>query len=813
MGRLFLTAAAAWSLPTVSASAGDTASCVAGVDSPSCQRPAAAIFQGGDLEALEVNEYVHLIQQAMLVSRADKSIGVATASDAGQQRATAQHAPALTASQKAKATTTTTTAATTTATVNKDYTGMTMNTDGDFEAFVAGALSNGMTFFACMAMFSVLRVRYPRMYSKNVLSGTSPGPKPDLAARLGWFRASLDYNLEELIESVGLDQGMLLEFTHLCMRILAIIGLPTFFILGPLHYFFGGHAAGGDRLSYLSMGNIESGSWLYWIHAFAVWGVVFVVQTSVYAAQKQFLGLRFKWLRHMGNLRANTVLVEGIPSEHQSDAALKKFFEMIFPGDKVECAYVAKDTKGLVALAAELELARRSLEEGEAVDRKTPGSPLLMRETVMGGKVKAVDHWASEVQKLESKIEELRRRVKQEAAAKVGPGGGNTSSGFVTFRSRCDAELALRLDGVSHDDEEFVISTPPMPDDILWADLTQDDTAEEGRTVTGYLLVAGLYFAYMPLVIGITNIAKSVDLGPLQPMWASLAPTMGLTIMVSFLPTFLKMIFTSFFTLKAAAWAQQKLQIWYFWFQVVFVILATAVGQDVVGFTQVLFSDPMLIFRKMAQTLPFATHFYMNYLVLQCTTHALCILRYVNLSKYLGFKALYEDEEAAAMAEPEDQDYYGIGSRSARWTINMLIGIIFGTLCPPMCLLCFGLFAAIRVIYGYLIPFAETRKADLGGAFWTSQLTHLFYGNMIYVVLMTSVLLDRAANYGPALIAFPSLIYVIWSHVRFQTAFNWEKLPFQELMRPESQALSDKMTKREITGKYMQPELFPEALE
>merc|ERR1719436_571184 len=97
----------------------------------------------------------------------------------------------------------------------------------------------------------------------------------------------------------------------------------------------------------------------------------------------------------------------------------------------------------------------------------------------------------------------------------------------------------------------------------------------------------------------------------------------GLQFMVAMLPTFLIWIFKIFFTLKADAWSQAQLQIWYYWFQIVFVILATAVGQDVKGFTDTLITVP--------------------------------------LAKFKFAKALYSDEDAKLLAEPEDQDYYGIG--------------------------------------------------------------------------------------------------------------------------------------------------------
>ena len=51
-----------------------------------------------------------------------------------------------------------------------------------------------------------------------------------------------------------------------------------------------------------------------------------------------------------------------------------------------------------------------------------------------------------------------------------------------------------------------------------------------------------------------------------------------------------------------------------------------------------------------------------------------------------------------------------MGGRSARWAIFMTIGIVYGTLSPPINVLCFINFAVSRIAYGYLMVFAETKK-------------------------------------------------------------------------------------------------------
>jgi len=153
------------------------------------------------------------------------------------------------------------------------------------------------------------------------------------------------------------------------------------------------------------------------------------------------------------------------------------------------------------------------------------------------------------------------------------------------------------------------------------------------------------------------------------------------------------------------------------------------------------------------------------------------------------------------MAEPEDQDYYGLGSRSARFTINMVVAIVYSTLSPTVALLGLVNFACCRLFYGYLINFAETKKPDLGGVFWVTKLEHLFIGTVIYCVLMTGVLFGRAPNGIPGMIVAPSIFYVAWSLGRFKEAFLWENLPFEVV------ADGAEVKKGVMEGQFVQPEL------
>jgi len=658
-----------------------------------------------------------------------------------------------------------------------NLTGVTANAEGDLSTFGVSLVMYGFGACFLVGVFMFFRRHFPMMYNNNVTIGVAPSTPEN--TYFGWARAALGTTTEEAMDSIGLDNAMLLEFTGLCMRILATFGLPMFFIMGPLNWICGGHNAGNDRLSYLSFGNVENGSWLYWIHCFLVWGVVATVQINIHKSMQKFLRLRYRWLRELPEPRSTTVLVEGIPEEYRSDEKLQEFFKKMFSeSDVVKTAYVVKDTKSLPQL-----LRQREKEEKSMV--YYPSS--------------APEHQSAKTRldDVGQQILKLRDEIRLSASTMVG--GVNLGSGFVTFCERKHAELA-KMVKYGSDADEWNVSTPPAPSSVLWGDLMQDDSVKTVETLIGYGLVAGLYIAYLPLVLLITNIAKKIKLGPLQPLWASLAPTMGLQVMVAFLPTFLILIFRFFFTLKDNRWAQQRLQNWYFVFQVVFVLLVTAIGQDILDTSKKIIEDPFSIFRILAEEMPVATHFYMNFLVLQWFTHTMNLTRYFPLFKYLTARRFYEEEDARQLAEPEDQDYYGTGSRSARFTINMLIGIIFGTLSPPIPILALINFAVCRLVYGYLFCFAETKKSDLGGTFWVHQLKHLYVGNVIYVILMSGVLYYRAASSVPAFIAAASLLYVAGSYYRFLQGFSWEELPYIEIVQYEPR-------KDPNGAEYVQPDL------
>ena len=111
-----------------------------------------------------------------------------------------------------------------------------------------------------------------------------------------------------------------------------------------------------------------------------------------------------------------------------------------------------------------------------------------------------------------------------------------------------------------------------------------------------------------------------------------------------------------------------------------------------------------------------------------------------------------------------------------------MTSIVFCTLSPLICVLCFVFFALARLVYSTLMLTAETSKPDLGGVFWVTQLKHTQQGLIIYITVMCGVLLHRAETAGPGIIALASFALFVPSYLRFDRAFLWESLPFASVM-------------------------------
>lgn len=157
---------------------------------------------------------------------------------------------------------------------------------GGLSALALGVVGNAALVALLFRSVERLRRNHP-LHEGNLLRETWVpwGSQEMLAQKWGWLRAAMSLNTDDVEAAAGLDAAMMVEFADLSMQVLSIIGLPLICILCPLHFFCGGSIDQDDPLSWIGMANVESGSWLCWVHSGIVWFVVIVVQHSLKRAQ------------------------------------------------------------------------------------------------------------------------------------------------------------------------------------------------------------------------------------------------------------------------------------------------------------------------------------------------------------------------------------------------------------------------------------------------------------------------------------------------------------------------------------------------
>jgi hypothetical protein len=682
-----------------------------------------------------------------------------------------------------------------------EITGVKMNDYGDFNAVIYACLFGSSLAVGVILLFSLLRKCWPAVFSRDI------SEPPRQQSTFQWIKEATTIEVEEVVEAAGLDGWLLLRFYDLNRRITTAIGPPLVLILCPLHYYASSEAASHMQIGLLSRFDITyvpDGSYTLWVHVILIWYVVLVSTSLMREAHEQFADLRYKWINSLPLPRATTVMVENVPRKYCSDEGLKQYFESVFGDGVVEKAYIVKQIPSLVDKVQHLWNVEYMLDLAEAV------------ADASGSRDRNLEHAQAEMDKAKADVKGLQDAVGSAEATFA------AEAGFVTFSSVFWARLATKQWYTQHLNQ-FIVSMPPDPSDVEWADLARPPGGSTTSGFLGRLALVLIFLFWTPVVVfisGFTTLTSLQEYVPRLAVWCADHPSvatllqgvlssLALRVVLALLPTILFAIITNFFFLKAGAWSQYHFQRTYFTFLVVFVLLVTAIGRSLIVTVIGLLSSPTSVVDLLAASLPGASHFYVEYLIIGWPTITFELIRSSNLLKYWFYRLTTSLDVAKCKhySEPEDPAYYGIGSRVAMVSLYSVIAFVFCCCTPIVIFAAWLQFCLGRLVYGYLVVFAETKKPDLGGIFWVDSLRQVFFGLLVFVVLMFGVLLSKAGpgQYGsaPSLAVFAALIplYVAWA--RFND-LAWEQLPLQDVAKVSKERLANPGPR---VGEYVQRQL------
>lgn len=718
--------------------------------------------------------------------------------------------------------------------------GVRENSESDLETMVQASWFNLFALLAVVVVFLMLRACVPYVYwnaagddereAHQAATSSFTYAASGFAHRLTLGIQQLlfaKHDAELLMSRAGLDGQMFIEFINLSRRICLVIGSVLLLFICPLHYIYHPEREKASLLSQigidaLTLSGVTKGCPLICAHVLAVWFVVVATSWLVYNAQVTFLQLRFKWLKNIPLPRATTLMVENLTQDVRSDDALHKYFAKLFSEEAIQRAYVVRNTEQLKRLAVEEESIASSLRVAEASWESAEHDSARRPRVTDGffGFGASEDAIAFHTRALSRKRDEVQaEREKVEAAVQAMDPRTCTFTGFVTFSSRRLCMLASRQQ-YRADALELKVTMPPEPNDIIYTDLAKDPKVQQGGNALATLLLVVIFITWMPLVVTVSGATSLPVLRQMVPgldatctehpkvahLIEGVLGTLVLKSFMAFLPTLFMLIIRNVLTLKAQTWAQLKLQDWYFYFLVTFVLLVTSLGRTLISSIWAIVKQPTEALTLLSGKLPQSSNFYINYILLGCLLQAIELLRVTQLAKYFlsrlqGFKP----EEARSRADPEDQDTNGMGARMAKAALTLVIALVFCSCSPIIMVFATVYFSIGSCSYGYLVVCAETKKSDMGGAFWVKALGYIFRGLFIYVLLMTGMITRVAAPSKlawPVVLTLAALLPLGLGAWRFGQ-LTWESLPFESIAQVD---FREGRNGSHRFGEYLQPE-------
>ncbi|KAF7760233.1 hypothetical protein Agabi119p4_10909 [Agaricus bisporus var. burnettii] len=423
-------------------------------------------------------------------------------------------------------------------------------------------------------LFSYCRTRWPLVFApRTKLKGFSPHEAHAHQAFFGWIMPTIRTSEFTVLQIVGLDAAVLLNFFKTAFQLFSVCSLFAITILMPLNWKQNKYPTDdGDEdwpddqddwpiflrpSLYKRPGTLESqnpGSnstfpgrdWLdlisdadsyLSIHLIFTYLFTILALYFLYKNYRRFIRSRQLFsLELVHSIPARTVLVTDLPKHLQGERTLAEYFENM--NLAVESVTVCREVGSLKALLDRRTDALLQLEKAwvdyvgnpstvEEYDPETNAMPLIDADIEGGGTSKfVVPHkprptlrpgWfqpkVDALEYLEKKFKDADDAVKKKR--RTGKFRA-TGSAFVTFEKMSSAQIAIQ---VTHATNAFQLTTYPAPEprDIVWANMTSPTSVIRTRDVIVVLLMILLLFFWFIPITGLASLLSYKEIKKAMP--------------------------------------------------------------------------------------------------------------------------------------------------------------------------------------------------------------------------------------------------------------------------------------------------------
>ncbi|KAF7331657.1 hypothetical protein MKEN_00045400 [Mycena kentingensis (nom. inval.)] len=433
-------------------------------------------------------------------------------------------------------------------------------------------LSGGIGMFSFL-VFSYCRTRWPLLFApRTKLKGFSPHEAHAHQAFFGWILPTIRTSEFTILQIVGLDAAVLLNFYKMAFKLFSICAFFAITILMPLNWRhnrdLGDPDDGGDEddwptlLGTPSLAGLRTAAaastngttnstwpgsdWLDLIteaNAFLSLYLVFTYLFTllalyfIYKNYRRFIRSRQLFsLELVHSIPARTVMVTNLPRHLMGERALAEYFEnMELP---VESVTVCREVGSLKTLIDKRTSALLALESAwtsyvgnpstvEEYDPETSGvGPLVDVESGPSQPQRLVvphrprptirPRWfgpkVDALEYLDARFQDIDEKVRKKRMAKFKA----TGVAFVTFEKMSSAQVAIQ---VAHAPTPLQCKTYPAPEprDIVWSNMTPSQLTIQTRDIFVLCMIAVLFLFWLIPIAALASLLSYTEIKQTLP--------------------------------------------------------------------------------------------------------------------------------------------------------------------------------------------------------------------------------------------------------------------------------------------------------
>ncbi|KAI9019502.1 hypothetical protein CLU79DRAFT_836505 [Phycomyces nitens] len=692
----------------------------------------------------------------------------------------------------------------------------------------------------CFLVFCVVRTRIPVIFAPRM--NMKKHRPPELPSSLfGWVIPLIRISQEQLLDNVGLDAVVLIQFLVMGIKLFGICSVFGLTVLVPISMQTGNatnpNITAVNRLS-ITVIDESSNSLI----AYLVFTYIFTFFTFYFLQQNydSHIYLRAKYLIRLSKtLTARSVIVTGIPEKLRSDRELAEYFEHLNIGS-VESCYVVRHITNLNKLLKKRLSALKHLERAYATywgnpcripdydpdlvledakmlkrvekltqqaiehEENTSSTAMLMnlidpkkRGTqshrpqvktgflgLFGAKVDAIEYYTNMFDELDKRVIEARQSNDFEM----------TNVGFVTFKNMASA---LIVSQIAISPTPFVCRTVMAyePRDVLWNNVTIRGRERLVREVVVWTITIALAIFWVIPIAALASLTSIDVLEKLSPSLAERAKnsTLLFNLLQGVIPTLLVNIFMAILPLiidflgklqgiRARSALAETTFSKYFFFLLFNVLLVFAIVNTVTSTLVTFFNNPKDIVNVLGEKLPAVSPFFINYTILQ--GFLLMPLNLLLLGPLIvrGFKEFFICKSPREYARNRVPSSFNYGVQFPAPLLIFIIVLVYSTISPLILVFGTVYFAITYFVYKYRFLYVHFTPYETSGKLWVMVFPRVIVGLLLFQLTMLGIFILKKF-FTLAILCVPLMILTILFKLMIDSAYlkNSRFLPMQLL--------------------------------